>query len=66
MTLNLKQQAMHDIWTKVFSDIHDTDHYSTIHAILEKLDLIDLLSILPKEHRKKFEGYVINSDIFEK
>lgn len=66
MSLNLKQQVMYDIWTKVFNDIHHTDHYSTIYEILQKLDLIDLLSILPKEHRKKFEGYVINSDVMEK
>lgn len=65
MTLNLKQQVMYDIWNKVFTNVGD-EHYDTIYNILNKLDIFDLLGILPKEHRKKFEGYVVNSDIFEK
>ena len=59
-TLNLKQQVVFDIWK--FLKI-DEEHYQTICDILNKLDICDLLAILPKEDRKKFEGYVINSDV---
>jgi len=55
----------YDIWNKVFSNVGN-EHYQTICNILDKLDIFDLLGILPKEHRKKFEGYVINSDVMEK
>jgi hypothetical protein len=65
MALNLRQQVTYDIWNKVFANVGN-EHYQTICNILDKLDIFDLLGILPKEHRKKFEGYVINSDVMDK
>lgn len=61
-TLSLKEQVVYDIWNKVLKNI-DEEHYQTICNILNKLDICDLLAILPKEHRKKFEAYVINSEV---
>jgi DNA-binding PadR family transcriptional regulator len=57
-TLNLKQQVVYDIWK--FLKIDD-EHYELICNILNKLEIHELIAILPKEERKKFESYIVNS-----
>ncbi len=61
-TLSLKEQVVYDIWNKVLKNIDD-EHYELICNILNKLEIHELIAILPKEERKKFESYIMNSNV---
>ena len=57
--MTFREELIHEVLNTILNDDHTYHTYITIYELLNKFDIYELVTFLPEEQRKKWEGSIV-------